>query len=230
MTTTTAATVCVSEPISWLRLEQYALAGGNPRDVAVRDHLASCPACSACLHEIESDVVALPPLAVPERAAPKRRWWTFAVPAGLALAAAAILLLVLRPRDQATATLREQETAVKGVGVLEIGVVRERDGVVRDDLHTFAAGDRWKIVVTCAAQYVVLVDAFVVEQGARTADFPLVPTRIVCGNRIALPGAFTITGNKANQVCVRVATDVYPPRYLGKPGDEGVACVTLQPE
>ncbi|MCA9675926.1 MAG: zf-HC2 domain-containing protein, partial [Myxococcales bacterium] len=45
---------CVSEPVSWLRLERYALGelpGPLAREVAA--HLAGCPACRACLDRIE---------------------------------------------------------------------------------------------------------------------------------------------------------------------------------
>ena len=69
---------CISEPISWLRLERHALAP----DAAVTEHVAACAACRACLDEIERDVVALPPLLVPER---RRPWWHLALPIGGAL-------------------------------------------------------------------------------------------------------------------------------------------------
>ncbi|MCB9559996.1 MAG: zf-HC2 domain-containing protein [Kofleriaceae bacterium] len=75
---------CVSEPVSWLRLERYALGelpGPLAREVAA--HLAGCPACRACLDRIERDEVALPalPFAVATTAAARpagttaRPWW-----------------------------------------------------------------------------------------------------------------------------------------------------------
>lgn len=222
MTATTATLACIGEPISWPRLERFAL---EPSDAHVRDHVAACPACRACLDEIERDVVALPPLTAP--ATPRRRrWWTFALPAGLAVAAAAIALLVLRPRDE-----RVDEAAVarvKGIGRVVLEVVREREGVVRDDVRTFRAGDRFKLLVTCAAETTAWVDAFVLEAGAERPDYPLTPAQLVCGNRIALPGAFSLTGDKPHQVCVRVATGEIAARPVV--GDRGVACVTLAPE
>jgi hypothetical protein len=51
---------CIGEPISWLRLERYALDGGADRAAAA--HLARCAACARCLDEIRGDLVALPPL------------------------------------------------------------------------------------------------------------------------------------------------------------------------
>lgn len=203
----TASTACIGQPISWLRLETYAL---DRADAAVREHVASCPACRQCLEEIERDVVALPPLHVPA----KRRWWTFAVPAfAAAVAAAAVLLFVLRPRDAA----REGVAHVKGVGEVVVDVVRERAGIVRDDVRTFRPGDRFKVVVTCPPTREVALAVSVREQGSTTADHPLAPARIVCGNRVVLPGAFELTEPKRHRVCVRI-------------GDAADACLTLTPE
>lgn len=201
-----ASPTCIGTPISWLRLETYAL---DRADAAVRDHLASCPACRQCLDEIERDVVALPPLHVPA----KRRWWTFALPAFAAVAAAAVLLFVMRPRDHA----EEGVAYVKGVGEVVVDVVRERAGVVRDDVRTFRAGDRFKVVVTCPPTREVALAVSVHEDGSQAADHPLAPARIVCGNRVVLPGAFELTGAKRHRVCVRI-------------GDAADACLTLTPE
>lgn len=229
---TTTPPSCIGEPVSWLKLEQFAMSRSDAR---VGEHVEACPACRACLEEISRDVVALPPLALPagfaDRAEKARRpWWHIAMPIGLAVAAAAILLLVLRPRDPA-AVRPDDVTQVKGLGTVELDVVRERSGVIRTDARTYAAGDRWKVVVTCAADKTVWVDVFVVDPGSQAPDYPLAPAQIVCGNGIAVPGAFEITGDAANQVCVRVTIDPSaPPRIGGTPGDPSVACVTLSPE
>jgi hypothetical protein len=45
-----------------------------------------------------------------------------------------------------------------------------------------------------------------------------------------MPGAFTLTGTRANRVCVRIAADAAPKRALPAPGDDAVACVTITPE
>lgn len=199
-----SAATCIGEPISWLRLEQFAL---EPHDASVREHVAACAACRACLDEITADVVALPPLAVPER---RRTWWKLALPIGGALVAAAILLLVLRPKAPAV----DNELNVKGLGDVIVDVVRERGGVVRDDVRTFAPGDRWKVIVTCATSGAATVEVDV------DGDHPLPRATLVCGNRIALPGAFTLTGSGDQRVCVRVASHE----------DAGTACLTLRPE
>ncbi len=199
---------CIGEPISWLRLERYALGGAS--DATVREHVAACPACRHCLDEIQHDVVALQPLVVPAK---RRRWWELALPAFGAVAAAAILLLVLRPREP-----RDEAVAhIKGIGDVVVDVVRERDGTVRDDVRTFQAGDRWKVVVTCPPTHAVSLDVDVREHGVDRADHPLAPARIVCGNRVVVPGAFALTGANQHRVCVRIEA-------------QATACLTLTPE
>lgn len=204
---------CIGEPVSWLRLEMFAT--GRIADPAIASHLTACPTCTHCLDEIRGDLVALPVLALPAAAARPTRWWTWLVPAlGLA-AAAAIALVVLRPRPA-----REDVVAVKGVGEVIVDVVRERAGVIRDDVRSYAAGDRWKVVVTCPPAGSATFDVGVTQSGRADVDRPLMPTTLVCGNRIVLPGAFELTGNQANRVCVTITTAE----------DSGRACVTIKPE
>lgn len=207
----TTTSVCIGQPVSWLKLETFAL---DHRDAAVRDHVAACPACKQCLDEIESDVVALPPLAVPAR---KRPWWHIALPAlGLAVAAAAIVLLV-RPKPEAP---RANQVAVKGVGVVVVDVVRERSGTIRQDVRTFREGDRFKLVITCPPDHSAHVEVSVRDEGTRELDRPLAPVDLVCGNRVVVPGAFSLSGHSANTVCVDVTGPV----------ETRTACVSLLPE
>lgn len=193
--------MCISEPISWLRLEQYALDG---RDASVRDHLTSCAACRSCLDEITRDVVVLRPLVVPV----KRRWWIVAIPA---FAMAAAILFLLRPREEASDRVR-----IKGLGTVELDVIRERNGAISDE-RSFREGDRFKVIVTCPPENLARLDVAVTEQGASRADRPLAPAQLLCGNRVAIPGAFSLSGNKPHRVCVRI-------------NDAGDACLTLRPE
>jgi hypothetical protein len=204
------ALTCIGEPISWLRLERHA----HEPDASVREHVAACAACRTCLDEIERDVVALPPLPAPP--ARRRPWWHVALPIGGALAAAALILLVLRPREVDPMT---DTTRIKGLGTVVLDVVRERSGVVRGDVRTFATGDRWKLVLTCSLSDTARVEIDVREENTAHTDHPLAPVEIVCGNRVTLPGAFTVSG-AAHQVCARIAG----------PGGTGTTCVTLRPE
>jgi len=210
---------CIGEPISWLRLEEFAL---DSHDAQIAQHLAACPACAGCLAEIRRDVVALPPLAVP---APRRRWswrWLFVLAPALAAAVLALVLWPRRPRGP------ENVATIKGVGEVVLGVVRERDGTIRDDVLTYAPGDRWKLVVTCPPAATTWVDLAVIDAG--TIDHPLPPARIACGNRVVVPGAFTITGDRPNRVCIRVGSELDRDRRAPVSGEPDVACLTLRPE
>jgi hypothetical protein len=213
---------CIGEPISWLRLEQLALGAAAP---GVEEHVAKCGACRACLDSIRGDVVVLSPLVVPVRRA--WRWWRLGVPA-LAFAGAMLILLLLWPR---AAELDENQTAIKGTNdVLTLGIVRERAGAIRRDALSFRPGDRFKVIITCPPRVSAWIDVGVVEEGARSADYPMAPAAIACGNDVVVPGAFTLTGARANHVCVRVASGGAPPRSVPHPRDDGVACVTVRPE
>lgn len=211
-----SALACIGEPISWLRLEQFA---SSREDTAIASHLAACPACKHCLEEITTDLVALPPLVVPA-AKPARAWWRWAVPAMALAAAAVVVLVVSRPRGE---SVREDVVVVKGVGEVVLGVVREREGVIRQDVRSFAAGDRWKVVVTCPPAASASVEVAVMEDGAAagSGDHPLMPATIACGNRIVIPGAFVLTGRNRNRVCATVTS---------AGGERGTACVTIAPE
>lgn len=223
-------TACTGEPISWLRLERIALGAADPAAAA---HLAACPACSGCLDRIRGDAVALPPLVVPaaapHRAAAWRRWLA---PALAAAAAAAVLIVVLRPAPSDAPDGPDQganrgaiEVAIKGIGEVAVELVRERGGAIAFDARRYAPGDRWKVVVSCppvAAAAPLAIDVSVAD-GA-TVDHPLPAARIACGNRVVVPGAFTITGDRANRICARLAAPGAPA------ADTATACATVIPE
>jgi hypothetical protein len=201
---------CIGEPISWLRLERHALAA----DAAVADHCAACAACRHCLDDIRGDLVALPVLVVPVR---KRRfaWLAFALPA---VAAAAIAIVILRPHPEPQHG--ELLAGVKGVGDVRVELVRERAGAIAIDATTFAPGDRFKVQITCTAAGGAWIDVAVTDAGA--VDHPLAPTQIACGNGVAVPGAFAITGDRSNEICVTVAAN------SSSQGER--ACVAVTPE
>ena len=213
-------TACIGEPISWLRLEGFALGAPDPE---IASHIAACAACRGCLDHIRADVVALPALEPAVRPA-RRRWWVapaFAAVGTAALAAIAVIIV----RDPAAGGPDEVDAplgavAVKGVGDITLELVRERAGEIRYDASRYARGDRWKVVVTCAPSATAWVEVSV-SDGA-TIDHPIAPARLLCGNRIVVPGAFTITGIGANQVCVRVAA--------GPGAPSAIACATVRPE
>ncbi len=209
---------CIGTPISWLRLETYAV---DKRDAAVAKHLGECPACHSCFAQLSDDVVALPTLIVVDK--PKKNWLWWLAPA-MAAAAAAILLLVIVRREPPP----DHVTTIKGGRQVVLGVVRERSGSIRRDVTTYAAGDRWKLTLTCEPGPLVWVDVAVVDP--KSVDHPLSPAQLSCGNEIVVPGAFEVTGRDANIVCAVLDPDAIPPRTTPVPGTPGTACMTLTPE
>jgi hypothetical protein len=223
---------CTGEPVSWLRLERFALGELAAADAAaVRAHVDGCPACRSCLDAVTASGESLPALPRPVRV-PRAPWTRrFAVGGGLALAMAAAIVLLVRvrisdePRDPARATV-----AIKGGGTLVLSLVRERGGAIALDPSSFAAGDRWKVRVTCDRGGPVVVDVAVYEPDARgyRAAFPLRPAAVTCGNDVTLPGAFRLTGAR-NLVCVAVAEAGAPDRERLASGPAGaeLACRAL---
>lgn len=195
---------CIGEPVSWLRLEQLALAeldAGGTADV--RTHLDACAACHAAFARISDDARPLPALPLVALQAARPPWWRrWLVPGGgLVLAAAAVLLLLFRTADRAPRPLPEHAVRVKGAGVVVVTLVRERDGAIAFDPPGVRDGDRWKVQVTCAPGGAAWVDVAVDQRGE--VDFGPAPQRIACGNDVVVPGAFRVTGGAAT-VCIAI--------------------------
>jgi hypothetical protein len=240
-------TACIGQPLSWLTLERHALAElEGAAAAAAREHLTACPACTAALDSIQADrrpLPALPALPVPTASGTGRmarddvaaatvvslddarrrrrtRWAGAGVAA--AVAAAALLLLLVRPQGGAGVAEPTARVRVKGAGVVSLGLVRDRDGVVSFDPPEVADRDRWKVQLTCAPGGGAWVDVLVYQRGEPVA-VALPPQRFACGNDIVIPGAFRITGGAAT-ICARLAPDqltaVAPPPSPGA----GMAC------
>jgi len=194
------AMTCIGAPISWLRLEQHALA----EEAETARHLDACAACRAAFATIEGERDrALPPLgdlALAAAARRRRLLRTRWLAAGGALAAAAVVVLLVLRREP------QDLPGIKGGDGLVLDLVRERSGEVVAGPVSFKDGDRFEVLVTCARRAEVTVDV-TVEQAGETFT-PLAPARIRCGNRVALPGAFVLTGTAPVRVCARLAGDV----------------------
>jgi len=198
---------CASEPVSWLRLERFAL--GELADAergVIAHHLAGCPACSECLARIQADdrvlaLPSLPPIAAvpPERRARSRRF-AWPVWAGLAAAAAAVLLLARPSLDPSPGRVQ-----VKG-GAFALELVRrDREGRTAEPSH-YDAGDRFKALVTCPPSWRGVAGVAVYQDGKVYTPTP-VHALDDCGNRHELPGAFQLDGNTRVLVCVAFAAD-----------------------
>jgi hypothetical protein len=246
----TGAVVC--EPISWLRLERYQLGELPPGErAAIAGHLATCDRCRACLDRIQSPGQAdLPPLPATRVAAgvgggvgaappaarhrPARAWSTRWRLLGLATvgAAAALVLIVAGPRDAPRAPPGHRIHTKGGDVVLEL--VRERNGSAAYEPTSFAPLDRFKVLLTCPPPLRLFTDLAILQDDG--IAFPGEPSAISCGNRVALPSAFRITGPGPAAVCVAVDGARPPPRERLRAArsfdagvDSQVSCVQLGP-
>ncbi len=199
---------CVSEPISWLRLERHHLGEVDATEKQrIDEHLAACPACAACLATIrEDDAKALPVLTLPQPSTRRARVLPFMRPSTLAagvgaLAAAAAFLLFLRgttPDDHGLAGAHGPR--VKG-GAVAFSLVRDDGQRVDDDTGVYRDGDRFKALVTCPPGADVSFDLVVYDDGGAT--FPLEPAMgFACGNDVPLRGALRLTGRGDETVCL----------------------------
>ncbi|HEY8041543.1 MAG TPA: hypothetical protein VIF15_17170 [Polyangiaceae bacterium] len=196
---------CTGEPVSWLRLERHHLGEGDAGERArVAEHLAACPACAACLSRIEADdAVALPPRRLPERRASATRGRRAALAAGALALAAAVVLFVGRgwtPRGGGATGETPGASHVKGDGVA-FSLVRDDAERIVEAGGSFHDGDRFKALVTCPPAMSATFDVVVYDEGG--ASFPLESARgLACGNDVALPGAFRLTGTSDETVCL----------------------------
>jgi hypothetical protein len=234
---------CVNEPVSWLELERFALDELPPaRAAGVQQHLQGCPACALCLGRIRQPdpslvLLPLPPLPVrpprprgePLAVRARRRWpWL----AGVSLAGAAAVALVL-----AVPALRPPGgNASKGIQVA-LTLVRERQGAVSEDPAGYRPDDRWKALVTCPEGRDLAWALVLLQDPGGGGSAPVVApvasgSRLGCGNRVALPGAFRLTGRGPVAVCFVGLLGGMPgsPATVRDPqtlDQEGAACVRL---
>lgn len=193
---------CTGTPISWLRLEQYASGDlSSSERAAVATHLDACDVCRDCFDSIGARPVSLPTLrpVLVERAPWWRTWAGLGAGAGLAAAAAAAIALLMVQRDAPGPGMPGRTALVKG-GDVAIDVVRLRGAAVTHGARTHRDGDRFKVLFTCPASSEMFVDVAVFEDGG--VAWPLRASKLACGNRVPLGGAFATTGSRPMHVCV----------------------------
>jgi anti-sigma factor RsiW len=196
----------IDEPLSWLTLERYVLGELSASERAqVEQRLAESQEDRACLASILSDSSELPALpelpasdlsrvASIESARKKRHGWALLTTA--LAAAAAMVLAVLEPGALPSAS-RQVSDGTKG-GEVAIALYGERLG---ERPGQFAAGDRFKLLVTCPAWLGRRLHVVMFQGGRRYQPLAGV-TDFACGNRVAWPGAFALDGDDAVDVCV----------------------------
>ncbi len=201
---------CIDTPVSWLRLERYQLGELAAEERAtIEAHVTACPACAACLKEVDDGAKkALPAPTI--RSARKLRLAPLAPPAhgrgtvifavtGLAMAAAAILWIGPFFKVETNGPVASSDR-IKG-GDVAFTLARDDDEMIGDAAGTYHDGDRFKALVTCPAGLDASWDLVVFERGE--ASFPLASaSHLPCGNAVPLEGAFRLTGAESMTVCV----------------------------
>ena len=203
---------CIDEPVSWLRLERFRLGELAATEHArVAGHLAACAACAACAASIEADDARdLPAVVAPEARGRRPLARILWAGAGALAVAAAMILAVGRPwRTPALPGAAGHTSAsAKGDGMAFV-LVRDDGQRVVEAQGTFRETDRFKALVTCPPSMNATFDLVVFDPSG--PSFPLAPARgVSCGNEVPLPGAFRLSGDATETVCVvwRDAGDV----------------------
>ena len=217
---------CISEPVSWLRLERHHLGElADTESSEINVHLKGCDACRSYANEV--GIVEYDASSIAEK--PNRaRFFTSAIAATTAIAAAFLLI----PRSSIEGVLPPSQLGIKG-GDVVLTLLRERSGDVVENPEVYAARDRFKVLFTCPPNLEEPRDVLVFQDGEmslplRSNDAP------GCGNRVPWPGAFTITGSSAATVCVvwgdtaaRVQKGVLSPTKATDLSDENTVCRRL---
>jgi hypothetical protein len=210
---------CIGEPPSWLRLERFHLGElAEPERAVIAQHLAACAACAACAAAIEADEArSLLPIGVggrnPEPRLRARAWW--AGVGALALAAAMILIIGRARRTPALPGDSRQANA-KGDGMAFV-LVRDDGERLVEERGVFREGDRFKALVTCPPSMSASFDLVVFD--ASGASFPLEPAGgIACANEVPLRGAFRLSGEANETVCLVWRDDGAVERKALSPG------------
>lgn len=197
-----------TKSVSWLLLERYQLGEVSAAErVQVEAHLTDCPGCQADLDALTLDDRPLPALPGVTRGRP--RWtWAFAGLAACGLVLTLVAVLWAPWRSATEGDIPPARIQVKG-GELALTLIRDRVGVTDENPTRYEDGDRFRIELTCppgAQPWDV-----VVFQAGR-AHFPYAAAGpIACGNRVGLPGAFSLSGPGPVTVCAMVG-DAMPRR------------------
>ena len=232
-----ASPKCTGQPLSWLILERHAL-GELPASEAsrVQSHLATCGACAACAAEARRPWP-LPARVMVAAGTPARQpWWRryaagWATTAVLACAAAGFLIVSRSPDRSGAIGPGDTLPGVKG-GDATLELVRERQGEIVHGADTFAPEDRWKVLVTCPTGHVLFWDVAVRDGEGHGVRYPLAPAGpLSCGNHVALPGAFRLSGTAEATVCVTLAADPVARARLERiAATGGPLCAVVRPE
>jgi hypothetical protein len=111
---------------------------------------------------------------------------------------------------------------------VSLTLVRERAGTIAEDPPGFLPSDRWQALVTCPAGP-PMDWALLLFQNNAPAQRIAGGTGLVCGNRVALPGAFGLTDSGRASICFLAVTAAgnIPHTEAADLEQSGAACVRL---
>lgn len=241
---------CCGSPVSWLRLERYALGELSEDDTReVEARLEACPTCRACadecMQEVEMPELVLPDLpatttpqlaeetsepdaaAVPSVApvVTHPRWrsrlkWVAPASVGLAIAAAALLVIGREPNPSAPepgiARVSPTEPppsigmpdAAAPLPDVRLTVLRERRGRVMEHPTRFLLEDRFALQLSCRPGAASGYQVAVFQSGEWSLPFEVdAMDDVRCGNRVRIPGAFRLSEATPATICVLWGND-----------------------
>jgi hypothetical protein len=236
-----------AEPVSWLRLEQYRLGelSAEQRGEVERALLADA-ATRECFEIAQQPIelrpwVGSPVLLNPRPEVPGVRALPRLLPAlrasrwpalGALAAAAAVLLYVATRPTEIDENWPAAHVRVKG-GEIAIELIRDRQGAIAIAPESYAAGDRFKVRLTCPPASPSRYTVMVLQDDQ--VFFPVPPAEAVaCANNVPLPGAFSLSGGTPASVCVSWdarAAEINPvPREHIARALKSAVCATLRSE
>ena len=235
----------IEHPISWLTLEMYYLDELSEKDRAkISSHMEICHVCRQCGEEIKKDTQqALPPLPallitstpvtpseiVSEETRGTLLWFpNKTLVATMVAMAAAVAVFIIWPAIKIGVEPSENNIlfGVKG-SAPAVSLVRNHGGLISENPETYSDGDIFNVQITCSEINPIDWEIAIFQEKQIYYPYSEHP-RLTCGNKISIPGAFSLTGTVPTTVCLLMGDDlsesITDPEKISEE-----LCITLNP-